>query len=66
MFKMLSNNVNGVKNELILFQLSVLPLALFRATTHLRSSSSWDIMGPLPAAGCRYILVVTDLFKQVG
>ncbi|KAL5497311.1 hypothetical protein EMCRGX_G013768 [Ephydatia muelleri] len=27
---------------------------------------SWDIMGPLPAAasGCRYILVVTDLFSK--
>ena len=26
---------------------------------------SWDIMGPLPAAasGCRYILIVTDLFS---
>ena len=27
---------------------------------------SWDIMGPLPAAasGCRYVLVVTDLFTK--
>ena len=38
MFETLSNNVSSVKKELTLFQLRMLPLALLRAITHLRSS----------------------------
>ena len=62
MFETLSNNVNDVNNKLILFQLSMLPLALLRA-----QSPIWEALvghyGPI-ASCSKHILVVTYLLSK--
>ena len=65
MSEILSNNVSGVKEKTNPVPTQHAPIGTIESN-HLFEKLLWDIMGPLPAAagGCRYVLVVTDLFTK--